>query len=240
MIIPAIDLRGGRCVRLRQGDFAQEQVFADDPVAVAREWERQGAKRIHVVDLDGARTGTPENLPVVRAIAQSVDIPVQLGGGMRSDERVEQAFAAGVERIIVGTKAVSDPAWVKRLVETYGERVLVGLDTRSGKVATEGWLQTSEQTVLAVAKNLNETCGVQEFIYTDISKDGLLSGPDIAGLRGLLGHGFKVIASGGVSSLQDLKQLAALRELGLSGVIVGMALYTGAIDLRQALPEWEG
>lgn len=235
MIIPAIDLRAGRCVRLRQGDFSQETVFAGDPVAIAKEWERQGARRLHVVDLDGARTGVPENLPIVRNIVNAVSISVQLGGGMRSDQVIEEAFAVGVERVVVGTRAVLDPAWVTYLTAAYGERVLVGLDARSGRVAVEGWRQTSNQSALALARHLHGVCGVQEFIYTDIGKDGTLAGPDIDGLRALLDHGFKVIASGGVSSLQDLRALKPLTDSGLSAVIVGTALYTGQLDLRQAL-----
>ena len=231
----AVDVRAGRCVRLRQGDYGAETVYDDDPVARAVQMESGGAGWIHVVDLDGARSGRPDNAAVVAAIAGAVSVPVQAGGGIRSTETAEAWFAAGVERVVLGTAALQDPGLVHDLARRH--RVAVGLDARSGEVATDGWLQGSGRSVLDVAKSFADA-GVDAFVVTDISRDGTLEGPDIEGLAAVLdATNADVIASGGVGQLSDLRALAGLegrdgRRLG--GVIVGTALYEGRFTVGEA------
>jgi len=234
IIIPAIDIRGGRCVRLRQGDFARETVFAADPAAAARRWAEAGAAMLHVVDLDGAKDGQPANLAAVRAIAAAVDVPVQMGGGLRTAAAAEAAFAAGVARVVLGTAAIASPELVGALAVKYPERVLIGIDVRDGKVAVAGWQTATKRDGAALVREM-QSLGVNEFIYTDIRRDGMLGGPDLAGLRRLLATGPKVIASGGIASLADIEQLQALAEPGLTGAIVGRALYDGSFRLASAI-----
>ncbi|MEN9227216.1 MAG: 1-(5-phosphoribosyl)-5-[(5-phosphoribosylamino)methylideneamino]imidazole-4-carboxamide isomerase [Gloeomargarita sp. HHBFW_bins_205] len=234
-VIPAIDLWQGQCVRLTQGDFARSQVFSADPVQVARQWVQQGATRLHVVDLAGAKTGTPQHLAVIGAIVRAVDVPVQVGGGIRQGATVAQLLALGVDRVILGTAAVQQPARVQAWCEEFPGRIWVSLDGRRGQVAVAGWQETTGVGVVSLAQELAHR-GVAGFIYTDIERDGTLTGPDVEGLRALLERvAVPVLASGGVGSMTDLLALLALEPLGLAGVIVGKALYTGAIDLKQAL-----
>lgn len=234
-IIPAIDLLEGRCVRLVQGDYARSQVFDEDPVAVARQWVEQGATRLHLVDLDGAKVGHPVNQGVIAAIARAVDVPVQVGGGLRDQASVAALLEAGVHQAILGTIAVEQPDLVQRLGEAFPGKVIVGIDARNGKVATRGWLETSEVEAIALAQQM-ANLGAAAIIYTDIHRDGTLQGPNIPALRELAeAIELPVIASGGVSSVRDLLSLLALEPLGVTGVIVGRALYTGEVVLKEAL-----
>ncbi len=234
-LYPAIDLRGGRCVRLHQGDYRQETVYGDDPVAQALAFVEAGAHWIHVVDLDAARTGTPENRGVVRAIAEAVPVPVQTGGGVRSVDSAKILFDSGVERVVIGTAALRDPGLVAELAVAH--RVAVGLDSRSGEVATDGWVHGSGRGVLEVARSFADM-GVDAFVVTDISRDGTLVGPDIEGLTDVLGATeVDVIASGGIGSLDDVVALSALRvgDRRLSGAIAGKAIYEGRVSVSDAV-----
>ena len=240
-LFAAVDIRNGRCVRLRQGDYGAETVYDTDPVARAVELASQGAGWIHVVDLDGARSGHPNNAAVVTAIAGAVDVPVQAGGGVRTAATAEAWFAAGVERVVLGTAALRDPELVRGLARSH--RVAVGLDARAGDVATDGWLQGSGQSVLDVACSFAAD-GVDAFVVTDISRDGTLEGPDIVGLASVLDAvSVDVIASGGVGQLGDLTALAGLEGRAgrrLSGVIVGTALYEGRLTVAEAVAALAG
>lgn len=234
-IYPAIDIRGGKCVRLIQGDYAQETVFHDDPLEVAKRWEEQGASWIHLVDLDGAKAGHPVNDAVIGEIARTVNIPVQLGGGLRKRSDVEKLLEAGVSRVILGTAAIEDKAFVEEVLKAYGDRLAIGLDARDGYVATRGWLETSQVKAEELASDLAEK-GARTFIFTDISRDGMMQGPNVEAIVNLARvSGQSVIASGGVSTIDDVRQLAKHRVDGVSGAIIGKALYTGNIDLRQAV-----
>ncbi|WP_129673200.1 1-(5-phosphoribosyl)-5-[(5-phosphoribosylamino)methylideneamino]imidazole-4-carboxamide isomerase [Candidatus Chloroploca sp. Khr17] len=231
-IIPAIDLKDGRCVRLFQGDFSQTTVYSDDPAAMAQQWAAQGATRLHVVDLDGARQGQSANLEAVRAIVRAVTIPVQLGGGLRHEHDIDTVLNLGVARVILGTAAVEDVALVVRLLERFAERVIVGVDARNGKVATAGWLETADIWATDLVRRMADL-GVQRIIYTDISRDGTLTEPNFEAMAALLDpNGPALIASGGIAEIAHLQRLA---RLGVEGAIVGKALYDGNIDLPQAL-----
>lgn len=240
-LFAAVDIRNGRCVRLRQGDYGAETVYDTDPVARAVELASEGAGWIHVVDLDGARSGHPDNAAVVTAIAGAVDVPVQAGGGVRTAATAEAWFSAGVERVVVGTAALRDPELVRGLARSH--RIAVGLDARAGDVATDGWLQGSGQSVLDVARSFAAD-GVDAFVVTDISRDGTLKGPDIDGLASVLDAvSVDVIASGGVGQLGDLTALAGLEGRAgrrLSGVIVGTALYEGRLTVAEAVAALAG
>ncbi len=234
-LYPAIDLRGGRCVRLYQGDYAQETVYADDPVAQARAFADAGAPWIHVVDLDGARSGEPAHTEVISAIAAAVNVPVQTGGGIRDEATAERLFAGGVARVVLGTVALDQPELVARLAARHP--VAVGLDARAGDVAVRGWEEASGRSVLDVAREF-EAAGIAALIVTDIGRDGTLEGPDVDGLGAVLAAtSVDVIASGGVGALADLERLRGLEAGGrrLSGAIVGRALYEGAFTLDAAL-----
>lgn len=234
-LFPAIDLRGGRCVRLHQGDYGQETVYGDDPVAQAVAFADAGAGWIHVVDLDAARSGIPENRDVVAAIAAAVDVPVQTGGGVRDRAAAEALFAAGVERVVIGTAALTDPDFVRDLARRH--RVAVGLDAKAGEVATDGWLVGSGRTVLDVARSFADA-GVDAFIVTDISRDGTLEGPDLVGLRDVVdATPVDVIASGGVGTLDDLRALVAIEARGrrLGGAITGKAIYEGRFTVEEGV-----
>lgn len=234
-VIPAIDLLEGRCVRLFQGDYARSQVFSENPVEVARRWEAEGATRLHLVDLDGAKAGKPENWQAIKAIARAVDLPIQVGGGLRDANRVSDLFDLGVQYAILGTVAVENPALVGQLSARFPSRIMVGIDAREGKVATRGWLETSEVMAVDLAKQMGEM-GAAAIIYTDIKRDGTLQGPNLEALRELASAiDTPVIASGGVSALSDLLSLLGLVPAGVSGVIVGKALYTGDVSLKQAI-----
>jgi phosphoribosylformimino-5-aminoimidazole carboxamide ribotide isomerase len=234
-IIPAIDLLDGHCVRLHQGDYDQVTRFNDDPVAQALEWQRQGAQRLHLVDLDGAKTGQPVNDQAVKVITAALSIPVQLGGGVRSAERAEELLAAGLERVILGTVALEQPELVKRLARSHPGRIVVGIDARDGQVATRGWLETSSIEATALARELS-ACGIAAIISTDIATDGTLAGPNLDALRAMAAaSAVPVIASGGIGTLEHLLSLLPLQSLGVSGVIVGRALYDGRVNLAEAL-----
>lgn len=231
IIFPAIDIRGGRCVRLIQGDYAQESVYGD-PVQMAEKWAQEGGQYLHVIDLDGARSGVTFNLPVIQAILEKVQVPVQLGGGIRSLTDLETVFDAGVSRAILGSAALKDPVFLETAVQKYSDKVAVSVDARDGMVATDGWTETSNQSALEFVRHL-ENLGVKTIIYTDIAKDGMLAGPNLEELRQINeAVSIDVIAAGGVTSLADLE---ALNELGLYGAIIGKALYTGDINLIRAL-----
>jgi phosphoribosylformimino-5-aminoimidazole carboxamide ribotide isomerase len=234
-VIPAIDLLDGHCVRLEQGDYERVTRFHDDPVAQALEWQRQGARRLHLVDLDGARSGEPVNDAIVQAITASLSIPVQLGGGVRSAERAEELLGCGLDRVILGTLAVERPDLVRQLATRHPGRIVVGIDAKEGRVAIRGWLEESEILATDLAASLRGS-GVAAIVSTDIATDGTLAGPNLEALRRMaLVSPVPVIASGGVGSLTDLLCLLALEPLGVEGVIVGRALYDGSIDLVEAL-----
>jgi phosphoribosylformimino-5-aminoimidazole carboxamide ribotide isomerase len=231
-LIPAIDLRGGRAVRLLQGDYDRETVFGDDPVAIARRWEAEGATRLHVVDLDGARSGEPVNRPVIERIIGAVRIPVQVSGGLRDAEAVERVLAAGAARAILGT-VVADPEIARPLLERFGDRVIAGIDARDGRVAVRGWRETLDRDAVALARDL-VAAGARRVIFTDIGRDATLAGPNLEAMRRMAeAVPIPVIASGGVGRLEDVRRLAALGCL--EGAIVGLALYTGALSLPEAL-----
>lgn len=234
-VIPAIDLLEGRCVRLYQGDYGQAQTFNDDPVAVAQQWADRGATWLHLVDLDGAKTGEPTNHSIIEAIVNAVNIPVQVGGGLRSRETVATLLNLGVRRAILGTVAVENPQLVAELCQEFPEQIVVGIDARDGKVATRGWLETSEVLATELAHRMAQL-GASAIIYTDIHRDGTLQGPNKAALREVASEvGIPVIASGGISSVTDLLSLLSLEPLGVTGAIVGRALYTGDVDLKEAI-----
>lgn len=234
-VIPAIDILGGQCVRLYQGDYGQVQTFDENPVSVARKWQDEGATRLHVVDLDGAKAGKPVNLQAIEAIVQAVTMPVQVGGGLRDRDSVARLLEAGVQRIILGTIAVEQPELVQQLCQDFPGQIVVGIDARNGKVATRGWLETSEVLATELAQQM-ATAGVTAIIYTDIHRDGTLQGPNLEALRELAESiDIPVIASGGVSSVTDLLNLLVLEPLGVTGAIVGRAIYTGEVSLKEAL-----
>lgn len=229
-IYPAIDIRGGNCVRLLNGDYNKETVYGSSPADMAQKWESLGADFIHVVDLDGARSGGNENRLAVGEICRRVRVPVQQGGGIRSMADVDAVAALGVSRIIIGTAAVKNPETVGEAVKKYGGRIAVGIDAKNGYVATDGWTAVSEKTAVEFALEMKEL-GVETVIYTDIATDGTLGGPNVAAMKEMASlTGLKVIASGGVGTLEHLD---ALSETGVEGVIVGKALYTGSIKLEE-------
>ena len=232
-VIPAIDLIDGRCVRLYQGDYSQETVYSDDPVEVALRWERLGAGRIHVIDLDGAKAGSPQNLDVIRSIADAVSVPVQMGGGVRTIESVREVLDSGVDRVMLGTVAVRDPGVVTTACEQFGsDTVLVAIDSRDGKVAVSGWTSGSETTASDLLRLMMDA-GVRTFLCTDISRDGTLAGPDYDLMRSLVAiAGAGVIAAGGIATVDHLRKL---NLIGVGGVVIGRALYTGDIDLAEAV-----
>jgi phosphoribosylformimino-5-aminoimidazole carboxamide ribotide isomerase len=231
-VIPAIDLRGGRCVRLRQGDFEQETIFGDDPTAMAKRWESEGAARIHLVDLDGAKTGQPVNVAAASQIVRQVGVPCQLGGGVRDQATIAAWLEAGLDRVVIGTQALRDPDWFARMAETYPGRLLLGLDARDGRVATKGWLELSGVAALTLAKQF-DGLPMAGIIYTDIARDGTLEGPNLEAIAALAqAVRTPVIASGGVGELSDVERLAGLP---IVGCIVGRALYEGRFSLGDAL-----
>ena len=234
-IIPAIDLLGGKCVRLYQGDYDQSQVFNDNPVVVAQRWVDEGATRLHLVDLDGAKEGTPVNMSVIADIVQAVDIPVQVGGGLRSRQRVVELFATGVRYAILGTVAVESPELVAELCQEFPGQIIVGIDARNGKVATRGWLETSEVEAIDLGKRM-AAAGAAAIIYTDIHRDGTMQGPNMQSLGEIAeAISIPVIASGGISNLTDILGLLALEPIGVSGAITGRAIYTGDLSLKEAV-----
>lgn len=231
-IIPAVDIRDGKCVRLAQGDYARETVFGDDPIAMARQWAAQGATRIHVVDLDGARSGVASNAPIVQAIARGVPVPVQTGGGMRSMDALRSMLDAGLDRVVLGTAAVKDPAFLAEAIAYAGDRLIVSVDAREGRVALEGWTEATDLDSLAFVQQLAAQ-GVVRVVYTDILRDGVTDGPNLEMYQRLVREtSVRIISAGGVTSVDDLRRLAAT---GIEGAIVGRAIYTGDVRLPEAL-----
>ena len=233
-IIPAIDLLNGKCVRLNQGNYNEVTKFNSNPVKQAQIWERQGAKRLHLVDLDGAKTGEPINDVTIKEIKNSISIPIQLGGGIRDVDRAKELFDFGIDRIILGTIAIENPELVKILSNEYPKRIAVGIDAKKGMVATRGWIKESKITSLELAKQLNDL-ELAAIISTDISTDGTLKGPNVSALRQIAEISINpVIASGGIGSIADLISLADFENEGIEAIIVGRALYDGSIDLKEA------
>jgi phosphoribosylformimino-5-aminoimidazole carboxamide ribotide isomerase len=233
LVYPAIDLRGGQCVRLQQGDYSRETVFDADPVAAARRWVAQGAEFLHLVDLDGARDGRPVNAEAIKAIVAAAGVPCQLGGGLREEAHLEQALSWGVARVILGTRAAREPAWAEAMCRRFPGRVALGIDARDGRVAAQGWTETSALAALDLARRA-AAWPLSAIIYTDITKDGMLEGPNVAATAELAAAvaPVPVIASGGVTTLDDVARLARHR---LAGCIVGRALYEGRLDLAAAI-----
>jgi len=235
IVIPAIDIKQGRCVRLLQGRMDAETVFSDNPAAMAVKWAQLGAERIHVVDLDGAVSKEPVHFETVQAIRQSVSVPIQIGGGIRDMKTISRYFDAGIDRVIIGTEAIRNPALVREASRRYPGRIVVGIDARNGKVAIEGWTQTTETAAVDLARSL-EDCGVAAIHFTDIHRDGMQTGPNIEETRKLAeAISIPVIASGGVSTIEDIRRLLQLEAVGVVGVITGRALYAGTLDLQEAI-----
>ena len=232
LILPAIDLRNGKCVNLVQGRAGEETIFSDQPVEMAAQWQQGGAEYLHLVDLDGAFSAVSDNLRIVKEIVEMLQIPVQLGGGIRTMERLDDVLGLGVTRAILGTAALKNPLLVEAACKKHGSRIAVGIDAKDGMVATEGWLDVSEKPALAFAREM-EDCGVQTIIYTDIKSDGMLQGPNLETTEAIANAvSANVIASGGITSIQDVQ---ALKAIEVHGAIVGRAFYTGALDLKAAI-----
>ena len=231
-ILPAIDIRGGQCVRLQQGDYAQETVFGVDPAEMARRWVQEGATYLHIVDLDGAKEGRPVNGAVVQEIVKTCGVSCQLGGGLRTEKHMAEALAWGLQRVVIGTKAVRDPSWLERVSRRFPGQVALGMDVKEGWVAVEGWLELSSQSPTELARR----CAgwpLAALIYTDISRDGMMLGPNFEALVDLASAvPLPIIASGGITTLEDVKRLA---KLGLAGCIIGRALYEGRLRLPEAI-----
>lgn len=236
-LYPAIDLKDGKCVRLIQGDYNEVTIFGDDPAEMAKKWESQGGKYLHLVDLDGAKAGKGINDEAIKSIIQAVTIPVELGGGIRTLEDIKAKLELGVDRVILGSVAVSHLDLVREAVERYGsDKIVVGVDAKEGKVAVEGWLEVSTRTALEFCRELKGV-GVKTVIYTDIAKDGMMQGPNIDATKQLIDEtGMDVVASGGVATLEDLKRV---EMIGAEGAIIGKALYIDAIDLKEAVALFE-
>jgi phosphoribosylformimino-5-aminoimidazole carboxamide ribotide isomerase len=234
LLIPAIDLKDGKCVRLRQGRMDDETVFSDDPVAMAARWVAAGARRLHIVDLNGAFAGQPKNAPVVHAIAEAFpDVPIQVGGGIRDEETIEAYLAAGVRYVIIGTKAVTAPHFVSDVCTEFPGHVIVGLDAKDGRVAVDGWSKLSTHDVIDLARHFEQD-GVEAIVYTDISRDGMLSGVNVeATLRLARAIHIPVIASGGIRTLDDVRALCQVAEEGITGAITGRAIYEGTLDFAE-------
>ncbi|MBO8137182.1 MAG: 1-(5-phosphoribosyl)-5-[(5-phosphoribosylamino)methylideneamino]imidazole-4-carboxamide isomerase [Desulfotomaculum sp.] len=235
LVIPAIDLREGRCVRLVEGRLDRETIYSENPAEIAENWQRLGARYLHVVDLDGAFAGQPKNMDVIKGIVSSVDIPVQVGGGIRDLKAVETLLNLGVHRVILGTAAITQPEMVRRAVEQFGDKIVLGIDARDGRAAVQGWAVESAVSAVDLALQMKEI-GVQRVVFTDIRRDGTLKGPNLEATGELARvTGLKVIASGGVSSLDDICRVKEMEKDGVEGVIVGKALYSGKVDLKEAL-----
>lgn len=235
MVIPAIDLKDGQCVRLYKGRMDQATVYGDDPVAMALKWERMGAELLHVVDLNGAFAGSPKNEEAIRGIVSALSIPVQVGGGIRDMETIRRLLEMGVDRVILGTAAVKNPALVAVACAVYGERIVLGLDAKDGRVAVEGWDEDSGVDALQLALEMKEL-GVRTLVFTDTAKDGTLEGVNLESTRELAHRtGLDVIASGGVASLSDIRELLKVEPYGVVGVITGKAIYSGKLDFYEAV-----
>ena len=230
--IPAIDIQSGKCVRLQKGDLSSTKVYFEKPVDAAAHWIKEGTKRLHLVDLDGARDGLWINQDAVRSIVEAIDVPCQLGGGVREESTIELLLGLGVSRLIVGTKALKEPDWFSSMVEKFPHQLALGIDARDGMVATDGWLETSETTAISLAQQFAGQ-PVAAIIYTDIARDGMMQGANVAGMAEMKqATSIPVIASGGVTTLEDVRQL---RDAGLDGAIIGRSLYDGVIHLPEAI-----
>jgi phosphoribosylformimino-5-aminoimidazole carboxamide ribotide isomerase len=231
-VIPAIDLLDGKCVRLKQGRYDAETVYSTDPVAIAKQWESQGAPRLHLVDLDGARTGLPKNINIIKTISKGINIPVEVGGGIRNFDLIKELIDYGINRVVLGTTAVNNPNTLGKYCQEFSEQIAVAIDVRDGKIATEGWAKLSNKDVYTLAQEAIKL-GVHRFIYTDISRDGMLTGPNFEGIRKFIESvHVPVIASGGVATKEDVFKA---REIGAEGCIIGKALYEGKIKLAELL-----
>jgi len=236
-IWPAIDLRGGKCVRLQQGDYDRETIFSDDPVDQARQWADSGAKYLHLVDLDGARDGSVSNRASIAAIAKNTDLVTELGGGIRTEETIRDLIDIGIDRLVIGTQAIKQPEWFAEMCQKYPDRLVLGIDARKGQVATDGWLETSETAAVDLAKKFADQ-PIAAIIYTDIDTDGMLAGPNLAEMQSMKeATDIPVVASGGVTTLEDV---AALAAIPVAGAIVGRALYEGSLKLDAALATARG
>ncbi len=235
LIIPAIDLKDGKCVRLKQGLMDQATVYSDDPATTAKQWEAQGAELLHVVDLDGAFAGVPKNLEAIKAIRAAVKMSIEVGGGIRDVATIELLVSIGIDRIILGTAAIENPAFVEEACKKFPGKIIVGIDAKDGLVAIKGWAEVTTVKAIDLAKQMQEH-GVIAVIYTDIKRDGMLSGPNIEATKALAeALRIPVIASGGVHTMQDIENLLAVRYSGVSGVITGKAIYSGSLDLKEAI-----
>ena len=235
LIIPAVDIKNGKCVRLLQGRMEDETVFSQNPAAMARKWANSGAQLIHVIDLDGAFAKQPQNIDAIRNILNDVDVPIQLGGGMRNLEIVAKYLEMGVQRVIIGTEAVQHPEFVIQTCAAFPNRIVLGIDARNGYVAIDGWTQTTQIRAIELAKQF-EDCGLAAINFTDIYRDGMLTGPNLKEIQSFAeALDVPVVASGGVSTLKDIYNLLALKSAGITGVIVGKALYSGSLDLKEAI-----
>jgi len=235
IIIPAVDIKNGKCVRLLQGRMDAETIYSDQPQAMAAKWARLGARLIHVVDLDGAFAKSPQNVSSIRNILGSVDVPIQVGGGIRNEKTVHMYLQMGIQRVIIGSEAINKPAFVKKVCKKYPDRVVIGIDARNGKVAIDGWKETTRIEAVDLAKKF-EDCGIAAINFTDIHRDGMQTGPNLEAIRRLAeAISIPVVASGGVSSIRDIKRLLPLEEVGVVGIIIGKALYSGGLDLKEAL-----
>lgn len=237
-IWPAIDVRGGKCVRLRQGDYGQETVFGDDPAEIAQHWVALGAERLHLVDLDGAREGRPSNLRSVAAILGAVEVPCELGGGIRSEQSIRQLLDLGLGRLVIGTLAIKEPQWFREMCRLFPGRLVLGIDARDGRVATDGWLETSSLAATDVARQFAagggpNRCPIAAIVYTDIATDGMMAGPNVEAMAQMQAAvDVPVVASGGVTTVEDVVRLA---RVPMAGCIIGRALYEGTIRLSEAI-----
>ncbi len=235
LIIPAIDLKEGKCVRLEQGLMESATIYSDDPAATAKHWESEGAEILHVVDLNGAFAGVPKNLDAIKAIRDAVQIPIEVGGGIRDTATINVLVSIGIDRIILGTAAVENPRFVQEACEKFPGKIIVGIDARDGMVAIKGWAEVTTVKAIDLARQMQDY-GVIAIIYTDIKRDGMLSGPNIEATKKLAESlHIPVIASGGISTLKDIENLLAVRYSGVSGVITGKAIYSGSLNLREAI-----
>jgi phosphoribosylformimino-5-aminoimidazole carboxamide ribotide isomerase len=235
IIIPAVDIKNGRCVRLVQGRKEDETVFSDDPAAMAEKWAHAGAELIHVVDLDGAFEKSPQNIDVIKKILDTVETPIQLGGGIRNEQTVRKYLDMGVKRVIIGTEAIKNPEWVEQTAKNFPDGIVVGIDARNGFVAIEGWIESTPIQAVDLARRF-ENCGVAAINFTDIHRDGMQTGPNLEETRRLAeAIDIPVVASGGVSTIKDIQNLLPLETVGVVGVITGKALYSGSLDFEEAL-----
>jgi len=235
IIVPAIDLKEGRCVRLAQGDFRRVTVYSDDPVEIAKTWQENGAERIHVVDLDGTLAGSPQNYDIIQKIVEEIGVPLQVGGGIRKIETIESYIGIGVHWVILGTMALRDMGFVREACDAYRGRIILGIDANDGKVAIQGWTEQTSESAIDIAKRY-EGYGLAAVVYTDIKRDGMETGVYIEATEKLARLvKIPVIASGGVSSMQDIEKLRGIEKYGVTGVIIGKALYSGAISLKEAI-----